>query len=67
MVRPQATLCSDAKEPDNLAQDDRSAKKQYTCPRRQSMPPSEIAAIKLLEFAKHAQESKIFKYGFNSY
>jgi len=43
-VRPQATLCPNAKEPDHLAQDDRSAKKQYTCPRRQSKPPSEIAA-----------------------
>jgi len=57
-VRPQATLCPNAKEPDHLAQDDRSAKKQYTCPRRQSKPPSEIAADSRLDsFAKTIHSS----------
>jgi hypothetical protein len=33
-VRLQATLCPDAKESDDLAQDDRPAKKQNTCPHK---------------------------------
>jgi hypothetical protein len=44
-VRQKAPLCPNAKVPDELTQVDCPAKKQNTCPRSQSKPPSEIAGI----------------------
>jgi hypothetical protein len=49
MVGLQAMLCPDAKEPDDLAQNDRPAKKNKTpAPTRQSQPRSEIADCEIV-------------------